>query len=142
MGDAEEVEPAVRAEAFGQPMPSERHKGGADGNVDPEDPVPTCGVDDRAPQDRTGRDPESGDPTPKPDGDTTSFGWEGVADQRETEGHDSGGPTALDGSGGDEQSDVRGESGQRRAESEQPDAAQEDAAPPETITERGGGQKP
>jgi hypothetical protein len=104
-------------------------------------PGPAGGVDDRAPQDRTSRDPESGGPTPQSDGDTTSFGWQGLADQRETKGHDRGSPAALDGSGGDEQPDVGGERGQRRAESEQPDAAAEDGAPPETITERGRGQK-
>ena len=98
----------------------DRHDGGdAERHVDPEDPVPVEALGDRAADQWSGRDTETGDPAPDPDDRAAAVGRERRGEEGQPQGHHDRGTEALDGSEADQDAEVGCERASSRGEAEQ-----------------------
>ena len=100
---AAKVELLGGAMALGQLQRGERDEDGADGDVEPEDPVPRSGLHERATDERAKRDGDAADAGPDAQGQPAALGREGLGQQGEGQRGGDRGADALDGAGGDQQ---------------------------------------
>ena len=127
--------------ALGEPRKGERHEHDPDRHVDPEDPVPGGGLDDRAADERTERDGDSADSRPHADGDAAALRGESLGEQGERKRRDDRRPQPLGCPRGDQDRGRGGNCGGCRREGEQGQAGREHAFAAEAVTERRAGQQ-
>ena len=119
----------------------EHDRDDADGDVEPEDPVPRDAVDDRAADQRAGRDGDAGDAGPDAERHAALAFGERRGQQRQRQRRDDRAADALDGAGRDQRVGGRGQRGRRGGGGEQPEAEPEHAAAAEPVAERRPGQE-
>jgi hypothetical protein len=138
---ARDVELRPGAEALGETRGGQRDQDDADGNVEPENPVPADASHDGAADDGADRHAEAGDAAPQTDRGAPLLGRECLTDQGQREREHDRRAGALDGTGGDERARARRErrGGRRGRERQQADRVH--APPPEAITERRAGEQ-
>src|SRR6202035_5542321 len=101
--EAGHVEAAVWTVALAQLAGGERDQQDADGDVDPEDPVPGDGLHDGAADERADGDRDAADARPDADRHPAALGGEGLGQEGQGQRGDDGRSRALQSAGGDEQ---------------------------------------
>ena len=112
--EAAEVERLVRAVGLGQHPARQRDQGKADGDVEPEDPLPGDSLDDRAADERAERDAEPADPAPDSQRGAAPLGREGLADEGQGQRGDDRRADSLQCPGCDQRVERRRQGGQQR----------------------------
>ena len=107
----------------------------ADGDVDPEDPLPRQTLDDRAADQRAAGHGQAGDGAEHPDRRTAALGREGGAQQGQAERDQERRAGALQRARGDEHADVRRQRARGRSRGEQRHAEGVEVAPPVAVAE-------
>ena len=112
----------------------------ADGDVDPEDPVPGDALHDRAADERADRHRDAADARPHADRHPAPLRREGLGQQGERQRRHHRRARPLDRARGHQQAGARGERRRGGRRGEHADADQEHALAPEAVAERGAGQ--
>ena len=108
-----QVEARARAARLVQAPPRERHEREADGDVDPEDPLPRQPLDHGAADERAEGDGEAADAAPGAEREAAALGRDRRAEDRQRERRDDRAADALKRAGRDERLDRRRERSER-----------------------------
>ena len=140
-GHAGQVQAGRRAVALAEPRPRDREERQADRHVQPEDPLPGGALDHGAADERPDGDGETAHCSPCAEGEAAPGGRHGRRQQGQRQRDDDGGADPLEGPGGDQPADPRGEGGGGGPGREQAEAGHEHPAPAEPLAERGAGEQ-
>ncbi|MBL7258431.1 tetratricopeptide repeat protein [Actinoplanes sp. LDG1-01] len=138
---AEGVELAGAAAGLAEHGQGQHDGHDADGDVQPEDPVPVQALDDRAAHDRADRHAEAADATPDPHGRRTESVRHRLGQQGQGQGSHRGAAQALHRAGGGELPRLGRQGRGRRGQREDDQAGDEHAAAAEAVAERGRGEQ-
>ena len=135
--EAAEVERHLRAAALGQAARHEQCGREADGDVDPEDPVPVEPLHEHASEQRSERDAEAGDRRPEAERGGAALGREGGREQRQRERHEQSGAESLHGARDHELRQVRRQGAGRGGRCEHQEAGDQHAPAAVAVAECG-----
>ena len=131
----------ARSEALRHAPEHKGHDEQADGDVEPEDPLPGEALGNGAAHHRTSEDGQPGHTTEGPECPRPLLRREGHAQLRHGQRHHQRRAAPLDGARGDQGADVGSERAGRRCRHEQPQANNEQAPAPEAVAERRAGHQ-
>ena len=132
---AREIEGDIRTEAFIDTADRQRHDDGGDRQIDPENPLPSYALRNRAAGDGPGDKRHAGDAAEDPKRPPALLPRERRAQQGHGQRNNQSGAGALNGAPGNQPAGARRERTGCRRTGEQPKAAHEHAAAPKAVTD-------